>query len=294
MVLWQLLANGIVNGCVLALMSAGFSLIYNTTRVFHIAHGGVYTVAAYLCYAFLVQMHLSLSVSILLALLLTALLGSLVEYVVYAPLAKRRASLAIALLSSLGLYVVLINTVAMIWGNETKVLRSGVEATVRFGSVILTRIQIMQVIVAAILISLFLWVLRATRWGRILRAVRDNPTLTSVMGVNLYRIRLAIFTAGSALAGVAAILTALDVGMDPNIGLPVLLTAAVALIIGGVGSFGAPIAGAFLIALLQSLLIWRISARWVDAFTFGFLIICLLVRPQGLLAGRRRAEEAVE
>lgn len=292
--LWQLLANGLVNGCVLALMSASFALIYNTTRIFHIAHGAIYTVAAYLCYAFLVQLRLPLSVAILFALLLTGLLGAAVECVLYAPLARRRASLAIALLSSLGLYVVLVNIVAMVWGNETKVLRPGVEATVQVGSVILTRIQIMQVIVAVCLIACFLWTLRATRWGRILRAVRDNPTLTSVMGVNLYRVRLAIFTAGSMLAGVAAILIALDIGMDPNVGMPVLLTAAVALIIGGVGSFEAPIVGAFLIALAQSLLIWKVSARWVDAFTFGFLIVCLLVRPQGLLAGRKRAEEAME
>lgn len=292
--LWQLLANGVVNGCVLALMSASFAFIYNTTRIFHIAHGGVYTVAAYLCYAFLIQMRLPLSVAILLALLLTALLGALVEYFLYAPLARRRASLSIALLSSLGLYVVLVNTVAMIWGNETKVLRSGVEATVQFGSVILTRIQIAQVIVAICLVSVFLWILQGTRWGRIMRAVRDNPTLTSVMGVNLYRVRVAVFAVGSALAAVAAILTALDVGMDPNVGMPMLLTAAVALIVGGVGSFGAPIAGAFLIALVQSLLIWKLSARWVDAFTFGFLIACLIARPQGLLAGKRRVEEAIE
>lgn len=123
-------------------MAVSFALIYNTTRIFHVAHGAVYTVAAYLCYAFLIQMRLPLAASIVLALCLTALLGALIEGWVYAPLVKRQASLYIALLSSLGLYVVLVNAVAMVWGNETKVLRPGVEATVQIGSVILTRIQI--------------------------------------------------------------------------------------------------------------------------------------------------------
>lgn len=147
---------------------------------------------------------------------------------------------------------------------------------------------------ATAILGILLLGLQGTRWGRIIRAVRDNPTLSSVMGVDLGLVRLLVLAVGSALGGVSAILTALDVGMDPQVGLPMLLTAAVALIIGGVGTFSGPVAGAFLIALLQSLLIWKISARWVDTFTFGLLILCLVFRPQGLLSRQRRIEEAVE
>ncbi len=292
--LWQLLANGLVNGCVFGLVALSFALIYNTTRIFHIAHGAVYTVAAYLCYFFFVQRGIPLWASVGLTLVLTALLGVAIQRLLYAPLQRRRASLAIALLSSLGLYVALVNLVAMLWGNETKVLRPGVEATLQIGSVILTRVQLAQALVGLLLVGGVLIALKTTRWGQVIRAVRDNPTLSTVMGIDTQRVQVWVFGAGSALVGVAAILVALDVGMDPQVGLPVLLTAAAALIIGGVGTFGGPVAGAFLIALMQSLLIWKVSARWVDAFTFGLLVLCLIFRPQGLLSGRRRIEEAVE
>lgn len=292
--LWQLLANGLVNGCVFGLVALSFALIYNTTRIFHIAHGAVYTVAAYLCYFFFVQRGIPLWASVGLTLVLTALLGVAIQRLIYAPLQRRRASLAIALLSSLGLYVALVNLVAMLWGNETKVLRPGVEATIQIGSVILTRVQLAQALVGLLLVGGVLIALKTTRWGQVIRAVRDNPTLSTVMGIDTQRVQVWVFGAGSALVGVAAILVALDVGMDPQVGLPMLLTAAAALIIGGVGTFGGPVAGAFLIALMQSLLIWKVSARWVDAFTFGLLVLCLIFRPQGLLSGRRRIEEAVE
>lgn len=292
--LWQLLANGFVNGCVFGLIALSFALIYNTTRVFHIAHGAIYTVAAYLCYFFLIQRGIPLWASVGLTLILTALLGVATQRLLYAPLQRRGASLAIALLSSLGLYVALVNLVAMLWGNETKVLRPGVETIIQIGSVILTRVQLAQAVVGLLLIGAILIALKTTRWGQVIRAVRDNPTLSTVMGIDTQKVQVWVFGAGSAFVGVAAILVALDVGMDPQVGLPMLLTAAAALIIGGVGTFGGPVAGAFLIALMQSLLIWKVSARWVDAFTFGLLVLCLVFRPQGLLSGRRRIEEAVE
>jgi branched-chain amino acid transport system permease protein len=113
------------------------------------------------------------------------------------------------------------------------------------------------------------------------------------MGLNIQTVRLFVFALGSALAGTAAILSALDVGMDPHGGMPALLTAAVALIIGGVGTFEGAMVGAFLLGVLQSLVIWQASARWMDAVTFGLLVLFLLFRPQGLLGQRRRLEEAI-
>jgi len=290
--LWQLLANGLVNGCLLAMTAFGFALIYNTTRIFHIAHGAIYTASAYLCYIFLVKLGWNNLLSIFLSLILTALMGVITELFVYAPLERRRASLSVALISSLGLYIVLVNLIAMLFGNETKVLRQNVATTFYFGPVILTHLQLSQVIVATILLPLLLIFLRVTDWGKKIRALRDDPILTEVMGVNIRMVRLFVFALGSALAGTAAILYALDVGIDPHVGMPALLTAAVALIVGGVGTFEGAIVGAFLLGILQSLLIWQVSTRWIDTVTFALLIFFLLFRPQGLLGQRRRLEEA--
>lgn len=291
--LLQLLANGLVAGCLYALVALGFALIYNTTRIFHIAHGALYTFSAYSLYVFLVLLRWPLPLAFGATLVLSALLGMAVELTVYAPLVKKGTSTLTALLSSLGLYIALVNTIALIFGNETKVLRPGVEKTYHIGPVLLTRIQVTQALAFGLLFPAMVLLLRKTLWGKAVRAVRDNPTLTQVMGLNLQAIRLSVFALGSALSAVAAMLQALDVGMDPHVGMPVLLTAAVALIVGGVGIFEGTALGAFVLGALQSLIIWKVSARWVDAVTFTVLILFLLFRPEGLLGRRRRLEEAV-
>ena len=88
---------------------------------------------------------------------------------------------------------------------------------------------------------------------------------------------------------VAGNLVAYDVGMDPYVGMPILLTAVVALIVGGVGNFAAPVLGGFIIGMMQSITVLISSARWQDAVIFTLLIIFLMFRPQGILGEKQRA-----
>lgn len=294
MLLLQLLANGFVNGCLYALLALSYALIYNTTRTFHVAHGAVYTIGSYFGYVFLILLGWPLPAAIVLAVLLSAVVGVATEFIVYAPLVRRKASLLVALLSSLGLYVALVNFVALVFGNETKLLRPGVEKIHQIGPVTLTRIQLAEVITAAVLLPAIVLLLKHTAFGKSIRAVRDNPTLATVLGMNVAGVRLRVFALGSALAGLTAVLAALDVGINPQMGMPALLSAAVALIVGGIGTFEGPIIGGFLLGLLQSLIVWQISAHWTDAITFAVLIVFLLFRPWGLVGRRRRIEEAWE
>jgi branched-chain amino acid transport system permease protein len=292
-VLPQLLANGLVNGCLFALVAIGFALIYNTTRIFHVAFGATYAVAGYFCYFFLIQLQWGTPLSVVVTVVLTATIGILTERFMYAPLERRNASPLVALLSSLGLNIVIINLLALFFGNETKVLRPAADVTYRWQGVVLTSTQLAQIITALILLPTLLLVLRFSRVGKMIRAVRDNPTLAQIMGANLWFVRAVVFASGSALAGVGAALSALDVGIDLNVGMSALLIAAVALIIGGVGTFEGPVIGAFLLGVLQSLVVWVVSARWVDAVTFSLLIFFLIFRPEGLIGKRRRVEEVL-
>ena len=289
--LLQLLANGIVAGCVYALVAMGFGLIYNTTKIFHMAHGVVYTTSAYIFYTFARGIGLSLIPSFLIALSFAVLLGVGIEAFIYWPLFKKKAPLGVVLISSLGIYIFLVNLIAMIYGNETKILSPGVERTFHLGSVILTRTQVLEMLAFVLLFPLFLLMLKKTKLGRIIRALADNPALITVLGVDVRRVRIYIFALGSLLAGVASSLVALDVGMDPHVGIGAFLVAAVAMIIGGVGVFEGAVVGAFLLGILQNLVIWKTSARWTEALTFLVLILFLLTRPQGILGRKRRLEE---
>lgn len=287
----QFLINGLIVGSVYALVALGFSLIYHTTRVFHIAHGAIYTGGVYLLYLFYVRLGIPFFFSGLLALICTVGLGILIERVVYEPVLTTRSNPLISFISSLGAYIVVVNLIALLFGNETKILQPGIEPTVSFGSVILTRIQIIQFLISLLLIGLTFLLLKRSRLGYIIRALADNQQLISVLGVKVTKVRSLVMGLGSGLAGVAAILVGLDVGIDPYVGMEILLAAAVATIMGGVGRYGGAILGAVLLGVMQNLVVWQTSARWQSAVTFLILLLVLVFRPQGLLSRKIRVEE---
>jgi branched-chain amino acid transport system permease protein len=287
----QFLAYGVCSGFALSLVALGFGLIYYSTRVFHFAHGATYAIAAYSAYYLIGVLKLSILPAVAVALVVAALSGLLAEWVIYWPLHRRKGSQEVLMISSLGAYVIVVNAIALLTGNDSKVLRPGVEQSVDFGSFILTRIQILQVVVGMIAMTGLWAVLRWGRTGHLWRALADNPDLLAVLGINERRARSLVFAAGSALCGLGAVLNAMDVGIDPQIGMGVVLAAAVACIVGGLKRFLAPVAGAMVLGLLQNLAVWRWSSEWQPAITYGLLVVFLLLRPQGLLGQRRRLEE---
>lgn len=287
----QPLTNGIISGCVYALVATGFGLIYNATKTFHFAHGAVYTVSGYLLYAFLNRLGFSLVISILGAISGAIVLGAIIELIIYQPLVRRKAHPNVILISSLGTYIVLINCIALVFGNEAKTIHSAMEKTYFIGNVILTQIQVIELIVSVILFSVILLIMKRTKLGWSIRALANSPLLATVIGIDVERIRISVFAIGSGLAGVAAILLARDIGIDPNIGFPILFVSAVAAIIGGVNVLAGAVVGAFLLGVIQNLVLWTLSVRWQETITFLILILFLLFRPQGILGVRKRRIE---
>ena len=287
--LLQFIANGLVLGSIYALASLGFAIVYNTTRIFHIAYAAFYMLCPYIMLSLLHGMGFGLLISFALAIVFTMALSVLVEYIVYRPLSKKESSLNIIMVSSIGVMIIVINTVAIFYGNETQILNSEISQSLSFWNVILTYTQIAQLFISLFLCGTFLLVLKFSKFGITTRAMRDDDILCGVMGMDFFSMRLALFALSGFFAAVAGGLVAYDVGMDPYVGMSMLLSSVVALIIGGIGRFEAPILGGFIIGILQSLTVWSYSSRWQDAITFILLIGFLLFRPNGILGERRRS-----
>ena len=284
----QLLINGIIMGSIYALVSLGYALVYNTTRTFHIAYAALYMMSSYFLYSFYSLFQWPFILSFFLAVSLTTFFSIMIEKLVYQPLEQKYSTSNIIMISSLGVMIVLINFVAMLHGNETKILNPNISSTISFGKVILTYSQIAQFSCSLLLIVVFLLYLKHSKLGIKTRALRDDEELFKVLGQNINRMRLIVFTLSGVFVSVGGILVAYDVGMDPYVGMPMLLNAIVALIIGGVGRFEAPVVGGFIIGILQSLSVWAFSARWQDAVTFLLLILFLAFRPQGIMGEKER------
>ena len=190
----------------------------------------------------------------------------------------------ILLLASLGMYIVLQNAISMVFGDDTKSIRSG---EVKEGlNVFGTRITPIQIVIIATSIILVIAVALFLKWskmGKAMRAVANDPELASSSGIDSNRVILWTFAIGSALAGIAGILVALDVDMTPTMGMNALMMGVVAVIIGGVGSIPGVALGALLLGLAQHLGVWKISSQWQDAIAFIILFIFLLFKPEGFL-----------
>ncbi len=284
----QLLVNGIVMGSIYALVALGFALVYNTTKIFHIAYAAIYMFAAYMFYLFFNLLHFQMLLSFLAATILTIILSLAIEKFIYRPLENRGSSLNVVMISSIGVMIIVVNTIAMFFGNETKIINPQIASSVSFGSVVLTNVQIAQFIVSAFTIIGFLFILKYTKLGIKTRAIRDDDVLCTVFGIAINKMRILLFAISAFFAALGSALVAYDVGMDPYVGLPMLLNAVVALIIGGIGRFEAPVLGGFLIGILQAIAVWAFSSRWQDAVTFVLLFLFLLFRPQGILGEKKR------
>lgn len=288
---WQHLMNGLCRGLITGMLALGFGFIYYSTGIFHVALGAAYALAAYTVYALYAVAGVGLIVSIAGGLAAAAILGVICDSVVYGPLLRKGASPTVVLISSLGVYLAVVNGIALVAGTDPKVLRPTVERSHRLGPVIVSDVQLAEALVGAVGMAAHLLLLNRTSFGLRCRALADDPDLLSVLGVDQDRLRRWIFAWGSTLAAIGAVMIALDVGIDPEAGMPAVIAASVACIVGGRGRFLAPAVGALVLAVLQALVVWRTSARWQSAVTFVLLIGFLLIRPRGLFGRTERLEE---
>lgn len=287
--IWQFLVNGVITGILYALCAIGFALVYNTTRIFHIAAAALYVIAAYALYYAYNSWELSLTLSFIVAMLITSLFSLGSECAIYRPLYKKHSSLNVVMIASIGLMIVLINLVAMLFGNDTKVIDNSMQSLYICGDIIITTPQMLQLIVGTLAILGFLLFLRFTQFGLETRALSSNNKLFRTLGYSVGKTRLKVFMLSGIFIALASSLTVYDTGLDPHMGMHVLINAMVAMIIGGIGRFSACVLGGLTLGILQAVVVYQFNSNWQNAITFSLLILLLFIRPQGMIGYKKRA-----
>jgi branched-chain amino acid transport system permease protein len=186
----QFAVNGIVAGSVYALIALGFAMIFTASRVFHFAHGGVYTLAAFAGYTALVTFKLGIVAGFLAAIIVAAAIGVLINIFLYEPMKAGGVSPLVAMISSFGVLIIITHMTAMVWGSNPVVLSRGGQTTVyRLGSVYTTDAQLTIIGFAATL-AIALWVFfRHMRLGIAIRAMGNDSELAEVVGMPARRLR---------------------------------------------------------------------------------------------------------
>jgi len=287
----QILLNSMVSGLVLSLVAIGFTYIFRVTRVFHLAHGGVYIAGAFSCWWVLTQTN-SWVAAIVFAIAVVTILIYSIEKTVYLPLNKKQSNQSISLIASMGLYVVIVNVLALLFGNDNKTIVNSISGTFEFGNIIFTKVQMIQAIVGILAISAFLFYLRFTKSNLAMRSVSDNETISKAFGINTEKERIRVFIAGSVLACIAAILKTIEVGIDPHAGMAITLTAAVVAILVSRLNVLLIIGFTVVLTLLQNSVEWFLDAQWRDGITFLILLLAILFRTEGIISYNLRKDRA--
>jgi branched-chain amino acid transport system permease protein len=290
--LGQLLVNGIAAGAIYSLVAVGFAIIYNTTKILHIAHAVVFTFAGYIYYVLTIGLGLRFWFGVPLAIALTAVFGLCIEVAVYRPIRRSGAGTSAILIGSLGTVSLVQGALAFIFSTDTKTLRQGALPTFDIGSASVTVLHLAILGVVIVVFPILQSFLKRSRVGTAIRALADNPLLTDAQGMDTNRLYSIIFLIGSGFAGIAGILVSLDVGVKPDMGFDVIFTSIVAVIVGGVGYLPGAFAGAFLLGLLQQLVVWKLESSWQSGIVFALLILFLIMRPQGFFGARMKSRHA--
>ena len=286
----QVLLNGFVQGLILALLALAFNVVYQPARIFYLALAGIYT-----CAPFIVRTCLGTGLPDIACFIISAafcvILSLSCEFINHRPLEKKKASLEVHLISSLGLYFLIVHSVALFYGNNPSTLWDRPDHLFHFYEIGISKGQMISIITSTIVLSIFFFWLYRFRLGLIYRAVSGNPIEMSLKGFNLNVLRYTAFGISGFLASISSNLSAVDTNnFDPYGGLEALVLAIIAVIIGGRNSFAGPVIGALVLGILRNEVIWYFSARWADTITFLLLVLFLLFRPGGLIQTQTRIE----
>lgn len=288
----QRIIQGISFGLMLGLAAVGLSLVFGTTGISNFAHGEMVTFGAVAALALVgpASLALPLWAGLPLAIILSALLGLVLDVILWRPLRRRRVGVVQLLIVSIGLSLAMRYLFQFFIGGSTSQLPLATAPKFPiFGSVQLSWIDIGSLVIAIVVIVVFALWLTKSRLGKATRAISDNPSLAAASGIDVdYVVRIVWVVAG-AMAGLAGILYAYyRPGIKWDMGAQILLLLFAAVTLGGLGTAYGALVGSLIVGVIV-----EVSGIWIPddlryAGALIILIVILLFRPQGILGRRER------
>lgn len=288
LVFFQQLVNGLTIGSTYALVTIGFTMIYGVLELTNFAHSSFYMLGAYLTMTSMSMLGVSVKTfffSLLVSIILCGVLSALVDRFALRLIRNRKGAGISALLCTVGVQTCINNAILAIFGSETKnfpdVLQLG---KITIGKTVISRFQILIMIIAILIMALLSVVIYFTRFGSAMRAISQNERAARMMGIRVNQIITWTFFISAAISTIAGTMVgmyyqAVDITMASSVGSKAFAAA----VLGGIGVMPGAVLGGFIIGVVETLVAGYISSGYRDAIAFAILIIVLAVRPQGIL-----------
>ncbi|MFP3867981.1 MAG: branched-chain amino acid ABC transporter permease [Desulfobacteraceae bacterium] len=282
----QQLINGLSLGSLYALIAIGYTMVYGILRLINFAHGDLLMVAAYAGLFGIGIFSLPWELAFPLALVLTGLMGVLLERGAYRPL--RCAPRISLLISAIAASFFLENLALVLLGGRPRAfpVPAFLAGAVNLKGLFIPRLSLYTPAITMVLLAVLFLIVYRTRVGIAMRAIARDLETTRLMGINVDRLITLTFLIGSVLAGAGGLLWALRYPqVNPYMGILPGLKAFIAAVLGGIGNLAGAVLGGLLLGVLEILIVafFPAWAGYRDALAFGLLILVLLFRPTGLL-----------
>ncbi|NJP10981.1 MAG: branched-chain amino acid ABC transporter permease [Leptolyngbyaceae cyanobacterium RU_5_1] len=313
----QNVLNGLSIGSVYAIFALGYTLIFSILGIINFAHGAVFTLGAYFTYFLMggitgfngllpnttlpvslanvpLPGHLRFAIALILGSTLAGFVGVAIERFAFRPLRRKGADPLLTVVSSLGVALVIVNLIQYLVGAENYTFPAdtygNLPPSINFGTadnpIPIRSVQVVIFLVSVVILSILTYLINATKFGKAMRAVAEDATTASLLGIDTDRFIVLTFFVSSFLAGLAGTLVGSSVSIaGPYFGIGFGLKGLAVIVLGGLGSIPGAVIGGLLIGLVEAFVPGEYSA-YKDAVAFGLLFIMLLVRPRGLL-GRK-------
>lgn len=303
----QQLLNGLSIGSVYAIFALGYTLVFSILGVINFAHGAIFTLGAYFTYTLMggvfsfngllanasVPIELPFAAALIIGSLLAGVIGVVVERFAFRPLRARGADPLLTLVSSLGVAIAIPNIIQYLVGAEIYTFPSGAYGQLppaidfSFGigenRIPVRSVQVVIFAVSAMILVGLTFIISYTKFGKALRAVAEDATTASLLGINTDRYILLTFFLSGFLGGVAGTLIGSSVSIaGPYFGIAFGLKGLAVIVLGGLGSIPGAVVGGLVIGLAEAFVPAQYSG-YKEAVAFAILFIVLLVRPRGLL-----------
>jgi len=282
----DLVVVGLSLGMVYGLVAIGISLIYSGLDVVHFAHGEIYMLGAFIGLTLFNAFHLPFLVVLVGSMILTGLVGVVIERVFYRRILRGGGGYTVAgmamIICGFGMSIVLQNVAYLIWGARALPFPVTFGMPFELGGITLPPSYALIVGAALVLMAALHLFLKKTRLGLAVRAVAGNKEIAYLMGINVPMTISVIFGVACALGAAAGVLVGPINYVQVLMGLGVLIKAFAAAVIGGFGSLPGAVLGGLLVGVTESLGAGYLSGNYKDIYAFILLIIVLMVRPSGM------------
>ena len=287
---FQQLVNGLTIGSTYALVTIGFNLVYGVLELTNFAHSSFYMLGAYLTVFSMTWLlgsvtPLGFFIGLGISIIITGLLGAVMDKASLEPIRKRNGAPITALLTTVGVQTIINNSILLIFGTESKPFPDVFQlGKVYVGGTVIQKFQIIIFVVAILLMLGLSYLVYRTKIGNAMRAISQNATAAKLMGINVNTVITITFFIGSAVAAISGAMMGtyyqkIDTLMGASVGLKSISSA----VLGGMGSLPGAMFGGFIIGILETMFAAYVGSGFRDAIAFIIMFVVLLIKPSGLL-----------